>query len=221
MQINHEVLASHGPVIASKDRWEVREMELSPEKLMALWEMMQRFPTLFSDFTKDDIQNWVNYLTDSSTYWLELYENGQIVGLIYFDNIQLVIDAHAHIMIFDRQISSRTPGCKLALEWMFEKFPLNRLTVEVPSIYYATIRHALRLGFKIEGKRRMAVTLNGRYSDVILLGILRSEINERIRGANPDNKQHSIGYQGSALDDGSLSDGAAVQSTGGFEESVG
>jgi RimJ/RimL family protein N-acetyltransferase len=62
------------------------------------------------------------------------------------------------------------------VDMAFEMFNFNRLEAEVlETNYSAQLLEVNILGFKVEGKKRMAVYKAGRYYDSIVLGLLRSE----------------------------------------------
>ncbi len=168
-------VAPHLEVFAV-DRWSVREMQLNPDKVKGLWEMLQRYPTLFSDLTRNDQANFVQALTAPHTMWFEVWEYDVIVGVIWFEELWQVTDCLAHLVFFDRQPFEKTAVCKEMIKWMFKNFPLRRISVTPPAIYHGTIRLLKRLGFQKEGVKREAVLIGGKWNDSVLFGITRSEV---------------------------------------------
>src|SRR4051812_39897745 len=142
MELDQTILASEGALIAEEGKWSIKHMVLTAEKTKKLWDIMQGYSTLFSDVTRNDYQNWVIYVTDPYTCWFEMYEDGALVGILHCEDMQQVYDTQAHIIIFDRRPASKIDGCRLAMRYLFDNFPLNRITVEAPRVYYATIRLA-------------------------------------------------------------------------------
>ena len=162
--------------IVRVDRWSVREVELTPEKVKALWEMLQRYKTLFSDLTRNDIDNFVRVITAQNSMWFEVVDYDVIVGIIWFGDMWQVTDCNAHMVFFDRRPAEKVDLCRAVVRWMFDNFPLRRITVSPPAIYHATLRLLEKIGFKQEGRKRDAVLLGGKWNDQIIFGILRQEV---------------------------------------------
>lgn len=162
--------------IIETDRWSVKPMQLSIEKLERLWEILQRHKTLFSDFTRGDKNVWIGLVTRTDTYWLEVYDikTDDLVGIIYFENI-MSVDIEAHMVYFDRKPAEKIEVGKAIIRHMFANFPIQRITVVIPVIYNATGRMLDKLGFKREGKKRASVLLGGHWVDQYMYGILRGE----------------------------------------------
>lgn len=163
--------------IVTVDKWEVREMAaLSPEKIDALWGMLQKYRTLFSDLTIDDKANFIQAIIAPHTMWFEVVEHDVIVGIVWFSDMYQVTDCTGHMVFFDRLPAEKLRLCKGLVKWMFVQFPLQRMTVTPPEIYFATIRLLLKIGLKYEGRKRQAVLLGGKWNDQMIYGILRSEV---------------------------------------------
>lgn len=162
--------------IVKVDRWSVREMELTPEKAEAIWSMLQRYRTLFSDLTRGDVANFVQVLTAPHTMWFEVVDHNVIIGIIWFGDLWKVTDCSAHMVFFDRRPAEKAELCRELVKWMFKKFPLRRITVMPPAIYHATLRLLQKIGFKQEGCIRSAILLGGKWNDQMIFGILRDEV---------------------------------------------
>jgi RimJ/RimL family protein N-acetyltransferase len=158
------------------NRWEVDHMKLSLEKLNLLWQMLHKRKTLFSDLTRDDFTNFVQTVSDKNSVWLEVREAGVVIGLFYFGEMYQVIDTNAHMVFFDRRPAEKLELCRAVVKWMFTTFPIHRMTVTPPVIYYATIKLMERIGFKKEGMKRQAVLLGGKWVDQYIYGITREEV---------------------------------------------
>ncbi len=157
-------------------RYSVRMMSLTAPKLAQLWERLKRFRTLFSDLTRGDVINFVNYVTSSDTFWLEILEGDRLAGIVVLEDMGKIVDVEAHVLFMDRDLSSKVPVCKAIIEWLFATFPLQRLTVQIPEIYMAPVRLVNQLGFKREGKKRQAALISGKWVDVFILGLTRPEV---------------------------------------------
>lgn len=166
-------------VIFNESGLTVRHMTIGTDwkKLEALWARLQTFRTLFSDITRGDFQNFVAQATSADSLWLEILKGNEVVGLFSIEGLHKIVDVEAHILFFDRDTSSagRVQLCKRLMEWLFDRLPIQRVSVHVPTIYYATVRLAKNVGFKTEGKKRQAVLIGGRWNDILLLGLTRAE----------------------------------------------
>lgn len=149
---------------------------MTPEKTVWLWEEMQKYRTLFSDLTRGKYDNFAALVTDTNSIWFEIIEEDQTVGIVYFMSMNRVVDCEAHIIFFDRKLDSRVELCKAITKWMFDNFPLNRISAIVPEIYFYTVRLAKRIGFQKEGVKRQALLMQNRWIDQIMMGLLRSEV---------------------------------------------
>ena len=177
LSVLDESAAATGPIF-SVDKWSVNEMVLSHEKVGILWQMLQRYRTLFSDLTRADQNNFVRVITLPGSMWFEVRERDTIVGIIWFGDMDQMVDCTAHMMFFDRQPAEKVGVCRGMVKWMFGNFPLHRITVTVPTIYHATIRLLERIGMKYEGRKREAALMGGKWNDMMIYGITRSESEE-------------------------------------------
>lgn len=154
-----------------------REMRFTVEKTDWLWEQMCKYRTLFSDLTRGNSDNFLAVLQDPFSYWIEVTQNDQIVGVIYLTGLQQIVDADIHMMFFDRQITVKAELTKVLLHHFFIEFPcLHRITATLPVIYHATARLAIKLGFKLEGTKRESQIMGLKWVDEQIYGILASEV---------------------------------------------
>jgi hypothetical protein len=162
--------------LVAVDRWEVRNMVLTPEKLRGLWVKFQGYKTLFSDMTRNDPANFIRALIAPNILWYEVWEGEQIVGMIWIADLEQVIDATVHMAFFDRQPAEKVGVCKEFAKYLFATLPVQRLTITPPEIYHATIRLAEKLGFRREGCKRQAVLLGGKYVNQLIFGLTRDDM---------------------------------------------
>lgn len=162
------------PVVV-EGRWEVRPLTLSWPKLLSMWARLSQYRTLFSDLTRDDFDNFMRYVTSDSSFWLEITEGDTVVGLVTLEGLERMVELDAHVLFFDRDLNEKIPLCKAIVAWVFSKFPIQRLSVNVPTIYYATKRLVEGIGFQREGMKRHATLIGGRWVHVVLFGMTRQE----------------------------------------------
>lgn len=67
---------------------------------------------------------------------------------------------------------------KLLLHYGFETLNLNRIALEVYDSNPRAIHTYEKAGFVLEGRKRQATYRNGKYSDVLIMSVLRSEWQE-------------------------------------------
>lgn len=163
-------------MIMRVDKWDVYQLELTPEKLDNMWATFQKYKSLFSDHNRNDKEGWIQYLLSPDTYWLEIKEGDMSVGLIYFEGFSKGIEIIGHMVYYDRKPAEKLEVTRGILGFMFENFPIQRIVVEIPEMYRATDRLLIRLGFRKEGKKRQAVLLGGTWKDTFLYGLLRSDL---------------------------------------------
>lgn len=159
----------------SVDRWVVEPVVWNDGKIVAVWGLLQRHPTLFSDLTRGSFDNFIANIRGQDTLVLEVKEGEVPVGFFKFQDMGQEVDCNAHVVFFDRKPIEKVQLGRLVSKWMFDSFPLRRISAEVPDIYRWTIDYAKRIGFKQEGVKRKAVCMKGQWRDTILFGLLREE----------------------------------------------
>lgn len=158
------------------DKWEMYEMVLTPPKVEWLWREHQKYPSLFSDLTRGNLDNFIAAMYAPNTFWTELYEGDTLIGLLYLVNMHQVIDCDCHVLFFDRKTKDKIALCREALRWVFKEFRFHRVSAQVPEIYHATLRLVKGIGFKQEGLRRETLLIGGKWVGEIQFGLLSSEM---------------------------------------------
>ena len=69
---------------------------------------------------------------------------------------------------------------KLLLQYGFSTLNLNRIALEVYDSNSRAVRTYEKAGFVLEGRKRQAAYRHGKYSDVLIMSVLRSEWQEEI-----------------------------------------
>lgn len=70
---------------------------------------------------------------------------------------------------------------KLLLDYSFNKLNLNRVELWLHDFNKRAYKCYLKCGFKEEGRKRNSFYLDGKYTDYILMGILKDEFMEMIK----------------------------------------
>jgi len=70
-------------------------------------------------------------------------------------------------------------GIRLLQEFVFNRLNLNKLELKVHDYNTRAIKCYLKCGFIEEGRLRQRFYINGKYTDYIMMGILKSEFEKR------------------------------------------
>ena len=142
-----------------------------------------RFPV-----TEEMEAHWVDgVLKDQSrtrvVLAIEDKADGAFVGLVYLNDIDwFVRNAEFGILIGERSRQGRglaKDALALVACYAFRTLNLNRLYLRVVSFNKRALRLYRSFGFVEEGVQRHHAFLRGRYYDVVLMGLLRREFEER------------------------------------------
>ncbi|MGE7932614.1 GNAT family N-acetyltransferase [Viridibacillus arvi] len=135
-----------------------------------------------STFSLDQIQSYINNISkDSSRIDLAicLKENDQMIGDLSITDIEEdAKKAGLRISMNSIELTGKgygTEAIRLTLRFVFEELKLNRLQLEVFSHNTRGIRTYEKVGFIKEGTLREALYYNGKYSDEIIMSILKKD----------------------------------------------
>ncbi|NOY97841.1 MAG: GNAT family N-acetyltransferase [Chloroflexi bacterium] len=122
-------------------------------------------------------------------------ENGwQHIGSCGFHNIEWTNRAaEVGIAIGDKSVWNQgygTETMRLLLEHGFETLNLNRIFLRVHESNLNAVRSYEKVGFVHEGRMRQAVYKHGKYEDMFLMSVLRSEWNSPRVGKNNGTSPH-------------------------------
>ncbi|MEQ6354809.1 GNAT family protein [Lysinibacillus sp. M3] len=135
--------------------------------------------------TKDQIREALSRFSEDSTrcdFAICLVENSRVVGDLAIMEIDLD-DKKAIFRIALHRIEDCGKGygaeaVQLVQQFSFEELQLNRLELQVYSHNIRGIKSYEKVGFKKEGTLRQSLYMNGKYSDEIIMSILRDEYME-------------------------------------------
>ena len=133
-------------------------------------------------FTLDQVMNsYKQFRKDSTRYDFAicLLENNEIIGdLSILDFDQDHKKAGFRISLHSRNTLNKgygTEATQLAQRFAFEELKLNRLELEVFSHNIRGIKAYEKAGFKKEGTLRQSLYMNNKFSDEIIMGMLRED----------------------------------------------
>jgi len=134
-------------------------------------------------------QQWVDkVLNDQSctrvVVGIEDKVDKALIGLVYLNDIDW-INQHAEfgILIGARHKYRQGFGretCELMMDYAFNVLNLHKIVLRVASYNRPAIDLYRAFGFAQEGVQREQVALGGRFHDLILMGLLRSEFEARM-----------------------------------------
>jgi RimJ/RimL family protein N-acetyltransferase len=139
--------------------------------------------------TKRDLENYYRAFRQSKTDLLfAIIEKS---SKRHIGNIKLGAISWIHrfadlgIVIGDKQCWGKGYGseaCRLLLSYAFGRLNLNKITLGVYGTHKSAIAAYKKVGFRAEGRIRKLLILDGEYVDQVLMGILRDDYLDTLRG---------------------------------------
>ena len=119
------------------------------------------------------------YTPDEVNLAICLQTRAEHIGNAYLREINWVVrKASLHIFVGSKEYRGKGYGnqvVQLLLQHAFLNLNLNRVGLEVLADNEQAIRLYERVGFRTEGRLRSHVCKEGRFKDVLVMGILRAE----------------------------------------------
>lgn len=132
--------------------------------------------------TKMELEEFYQKITKSRSnviFAIIRKKNNLHIGNIKLGNINWVHRfADLGIMIGEKRYLAKGYGqeaCRLILEYAFNGLNLNKVILGVYADHKLAIKTYKKVGFRIEGRIRRMLNLDGRYVDKIIMGILRRD----------------------------------------------
>ncbi len=136
-----------------------------------------KFPT-----TKKELEEFYKDIKKSKTdviFAIVTKRNDLHIGNVKISRINWIHRfADMGIIIGDKKYWGRGYGeevCRLLLDYAFNRLNLNKVLLGSHAPHMSAIKTFQKVGFKIEGRNRKMLMLNGKYVDRIIMGILQSE----------------------------------------------
>lgn len=166
---------------------------LNPRKMKGLWEGFRHNPVVFTEEIEGDFERFFDVITDPRTVWFEIFDefSNSTIGTYSLSDVFPGYEATGHFAYWDRIAAGRSRLTWKMMRLAFEKYNLNRMTAEIPAYQSGTIRAAEALGLRREGVKRQAARRHGKWVDVVILGILRDELEEALNGSAEGAKRHA------------------------------
>lgn len=137
-------------------------------------------------FTEEQEEDWLEKTRESTTdmiLGIERKEDRRLVGTTGLHGISSV-DRHAEygIMLGDRTCWGQglgTAAGRLIIDYGFNRLNLHRIFLEVLEFNPRGTKSYENLGFVHEGRMRQHEWKDGSFHDMLFMGLLRDEFNER------------------------------------------
>ena len=127
---------------------------------------------------KEEIKYLKNAKKDKSRYSMAIEFGGRHIGFVGLDTTKQNNRAGFGLVIGEKQFWSQGIGeesSRLMIDFAFKKLKLHRLDLDVYDYNPRAQNLYKKLGFKKEGIKRQHNRYNGKYRDVIYMGMLASE----------------------------------------------
>ena len=167
----------------------IRASDINPTYLSWLndAEVTKHIETGQFPVSKQDLDAFYRHIKKSKTdvmFAIIERKTGLHIGNIKLGGINWVHRyADLGIMIGNKQYWGKGCGseaCTLLLEYAFNRLNLNKVFLGIYATFTSAIKAYQKAGFKIEGKLKNMLVIDGKYTDKVLMGILSSEYNQQI-----------------------------------------
>ncbi|OEZ60470.1 MULTISPECIES: GNAT family N-acetyltransferase [unclassified Duganella] len=125
---------------------------------------------------KEFAQN--SFVTDDSELFVIEDSLHHVVGVITHFKSRTPTTREIGYRLFDPKLAGRgyvTEACRLLVDHLFKAYQYHRLELLSAPENEASVRIALKCGFRAEGTLRQSFFINGRYQDVQVFSLLRPE----------------------------------------------
>jgi len=128
-------------------------------------------------FDRADAERWVAALVEHPHAWV--IEGPSLLGLVRLDRMDLV-DKRASLAIGllrlkDQSRGIGTEAARRVLAYGFDALGLHRVSLRVLADNGRAIRSYEKCGFRVEGRERETVFLDGAWRDDLIMGLLSRE----------------------------------------------
>lgn len=112
----------------------------------------------------------------SSHYWLGSYRGDEYLGVVYLNKIDY-FNRHAYLGIYTNPETPVKGRGRLLMDCLkkitFKRLKLHTLKLEVEQDNLRAIKFYKMAGFKLEGRLKGFVLKNGKWLDLIIMGLAR------------------------------------------------
>lgn len=178
-------------MLFESSRLKLRKMTLEDTELYHKWRndlevMHSTNPSLDvypMETTKQFVDQVILGSQNAKSYIIVEKENGKSIGVVSLINIDYKNrNAECIIDIGEKEYWGKgfgSEGLRLVLDYAFYEMNLHRVSLRVFSFNDRAIRMYKRIGFKEEGNSRQSLFRDGKWHDIIHMGILQTEYFEK------------------------------------------
>ena len=158
---------------------------VTPDKIQQIWIEYSRHDVLFSDFTRGEVEPFLDMLFDPRAIMVEIYrlDVGLPIGLMMMSRVIPGFDALGHFTVWDSHVKGKEPLFLAMMKMYMDEFQLHRFSAETPGFGKGLIRMIERLGFVHEGTRREGTLHKGSWIGLEMYGITREELDKVLQEA--------------------------------------
>lgn len=127
---------------------------------------------------KKEIRYLKNAIKDKNKHNMQIEFSGKHIGLVGLEVDKNNNRGGFGLMIGEKQFWSQGIGeesSRLMIDYAFKKLKVHRLDLDVYDYNLRAVNLYKKLGFKKEGVKRQHNRYNGKYTNVIYMGMLASE----------------------------------------------
>lgn len=155
----------------------------SADKLEEYYKRSAKFNIVPDELT-NTLEGYAAFVLSGQAVFYEIVclEDRDVVGLMYVTDLTKdystgrFSSGNWHCELWDAKAYLRKEILVAAIRGLFDCFGLHRMGCEIPTKFGGAIRVARGLGFKIEGRKREAAKFGGAWFDVMLLSLLKQEL---------------------------------------------
>lgn len=160
----------------------IRPLEWTLDKIQEVWNRWKDFE-IFSDDLPATVDGFAYFVSAGGSIWFEiLNDQDEQVGLVYLNDLipsvtsGRFVSALFHATMWDAKVGPRIDLARAFLVRAVQVFGFHRIQAEIPLRFGGAIRVMKKIGFKEEGLLRQARRYHQEWYNVLVLGLLESEI---------------------------------------------
>ncbi|MHA1296088.1 MAG: GNAT family N-acetyltransferase [Promethearchaeota archaeon] len=160
---------------------EIRKSDLSKFVKWLNEPDITEFLTIIPPLTCEQEQKWYEemYSDDARiNFSIDLNETGELIGTCGFNINRIYKYAHLGIILGEKKYWNKGYGTKclkLLINHIFSNYEFERIELDVFEYNLRAIRCYEKVGFVKEGIKRNAIFKKGKYQNIVMMSILRSE----------------------------------------------
>ena len=160
-----------------EDIYKIHEF-LNDAELKNIYDTVIAFPMTLeqveNEYNEDTVEKDGKY-----SFAIEHIETKKYIGSCIITEVNFISRvAKVGIIIGDREFLGKgfgTDAMKVLIKFIFEQMNMNKVKLELFSHNIRALKSYEKCGFKVEGVLREEGYKNGQYRDLVLMGILRKE----------------------------------------------